>query len=98
MRFRRWLKACAAELREPCEKADRAASPFCLPVPTDHQLGVLGDAETAVVERPTDCLASQTQVAADSGRMAALLAQLDRVPDRADAFNPLEWDGAGLPK
>jgi antitoxin VapB len=30
--------------------------------------------------------------------MAALLAQLDRVPDRADAHDPLEWDGAGLPK
>jgi antitoxin VapB len=30
--------------------------------------------------------------------MAALLAQLDRVPDRADAHDPLEWDGSGLPK
>jgi antitoxin VapB len=30
--------------------------------------------------------------------MAALLAQLDRVPDRPDAFNPLEWDDQGLPK
>jgi antitoxin VapB len=30
--------------------------------------------------------------------MQALLAQLDRVPDRTDAFNPLEWDATGLPK
>jgi antitoxin VapB len=30
--------------------------------------------------------------------MAALLAQLDRVPDRPDAFDPLEWDAHGLPK
>jgi antitoxin VapB len=56
-----------------------------------------GLTKTAVVERAIDHLASQTQVAEDSGRMAALLAQLDRVPDRADAFDPLEWDRAGLP-
>jgi hypothetical protein len=30
--------------------------------------------------------------------MAALLAQLDGVLDRADAHDPLVWDGAGLPK
>jgi antitoxin VapB len=29
--------------------------------------------------------------------MAALLAQLDQIPDRADAFDPLAWDAAGLP-
>jgi antitoxin VapB len=29
--------------------------------------------------------------------MAALLAQLDRIPDRADAFDPLPWDPQGLP-
>jgi antitoxin VapB len=27
----------------------------------------------------------------------ALLAQLDRIPDRADAFDPLPWDEQGLP-
>jgi len=58
----------------------------------------IGLSKTAVVERAIDQLASQTQTAEDSGRMAALLAQLDRVPDRADAFDPLEWDSAGLPK
>lgn len=57
-----------------------------------------GLSKTAVVERAIDHLASQTQVTEESGRMAALLAQLDRVPDRADAFDPLEWDRAGLPK
>jgi hypothetical protein len=30
--------------------------------------------------------------------MAALLAQLDLIPDRSDAFDPLEWDALGLPK
>ena len=57
-----------------------------------------GLTKTAVVERAIDTLASQTQATAVPGRMAALLAQLDRVPDRADAYDPLEWDKAGLPK
>lgn len=26
----------------------------------------------------------------------ALLAQMDRMPDRSDAFEPLEWDEQGL--
>jgi antitoxin VapB len=57
-----------------------------------------GLTKTAVVERAIDTLASQTRAAAAPGQMAALLAQLDRVPDRADAHDPLQWDGAGLPK
>ena len=31
-------------------------------------------------------------------RMAALLAQLDRIPERVDAFDPVEWDEKGLPR
>jgi antitoxin VapB len=57
-----------------------------------------GLTKTAVVERAIDALASATRSAAVPGRMAALLAQLDRVPDRADAHDPPQWDGAGLPK
>ena len=57
-----------------------------------------GLSKTAVVEKAIDRLASETQGTADPGRMAALLAQLDRVPDRADAFEALEWDARGLPK
>ena len=57
-----------------------------------------GLTKTAVVERAIDTLASQTRAPAAPGQMAALLAQLDRVPDRADAHDPLLWDGAGLPK
>lgn len=30
-------------------------------------------------------------------RLAALLAQLDRIPDRPDAADPLPWDEHGLP-
>ncbi len=31
-------------------------------------------------------------------RFDALLAQLDRVPDRPDAVDPLAWDELGLPR
>ncbi len=31
-------------------------------------------------------------------RFAALLEQLDRVPDRPDAADPLAWDELGLPR
>jgi antitoxin VapB len=57
-----------------------------------------GLTKTAVVERAIDRLASESQASPDAGRMAALLDQLDRVPDRADAHDPLEWDADGLPK
>ena len=60
-----------------------------------------GLTKTALVERAVDRLAFETLGAGDHARsaapMAALLAQLDRVPDRADAFDPLEWDPQGLP-
>jgi prevent-host-death family protein len=30
-------------------------------------------------------------------RIDALLAKMDRIPERLDAFDPLEWDENGLP-
>ncbi|HEX4180789.1 MAG TPA: type II toxin-antitoxin system VapB family antitoxin [Caulobacteraceae bacterium] len=57
-----------------------------------------GLTKTAVVERAIDRLAGEMQGADNQGRMAALLAQLDRVPDRSDAIDPLEWDHLGLPR
>lgn len=58
-----------------------------------------GLSKTAVVERALDRLLGETMVKTDSDkRVAALLAQLDRVPDRADAFDPMDWDEQGLPK
>jgi len=61
-----------------------------------------GLTKTAVVERAIDRLASETQGGSDparnAARMAALLAQLDRVPERTDALDPLEWDDQGLPR
>ncbi len=59
---------------------------------------VTGLTKTAVVEKAIDRLASETHAAADPGRLTALLAQLDRVPDRGDAFDPLGWDAQGLPE
>jgi len=58
----------------------------------------LGLTKTAVVERAVDRLASELKAEAGADRLKALLEQLDRVPDRADAYNPLEWDDLGLPK
>lgn len=61
-----------------------------------------GLSKTAVVDRALDRLIDEigeTPGATDqTARMAALLAQLDRIPDRADASDPLEWDEHGLPK
>ena len=58
-----------------------------------------GLSKTAVVERALDRLIAETTGSADKGeRMLALLAQLDRIPERADATDPLQWDEHGLPK
>ncbi len=57
-----------------------------------------GLSKTAVVELALDRLISSSDAAPDqAGRMAALLAQLDRIPDRKDAVDPLAWDDQGLP-
>ena len=56
-----------------------------------------GLTKTALVERAVDRLAAELSVER-SDRIDALLAQFDRLPDRPDAFDPLEWDDAGLPK
>jgi len=60
-----------------------------------------GLSKTAVVERAVDRLLGETadrSPKAAHARLAALLAQLDRIPDRADASDPLQWDEHGLPK
>lgn len=58
-----------------------------------------GLSKTALVERAVDQLLRETDGPTLHGaRLTALLAQLDRIPDRADAFNPMEWDERGLPK
>jgi antitoxin VapB len=61
-----------------------------------------GLSKTALVERAVDRLLLETESPAkqdqQGARLAALLAQLDRIPDRSDATDPLAWDEHGLPK
>jgi antitoxin VapB len=58
-----------------------------------------GLSKTALVERAVDQMLIATEPAARQGaQLAALLAQLDRIPERSDAADPLAWDGHGLPK
>ena len=58
--------------------------------------------KTAAVEAAVDNLLAEAEASArqDSSerRVAALLAQLDRIPDSAVPFDPFEWDEHGLPK
>lgn len=58
-----------------------------------------GLTKTAAVERAVDRLLRETEGRLEPAeRLIALLMQLDRIPDRADGYNPLEWDDLGLPK
>lgn len=58
-----------------------------------------GLSKTAVVERAVDRMMGETMVKTGGDeRMAALLEQLDRIPDRTDAFDPMAWDEKGLPR
>ena len=64
---------------------------------------VTGLSKTAAVELAVDRLLRENAQARGGaegagGGMAALLAQFDQVPDRPDAFDPVEWDDQGLPR
>ena len=57
-----------------------------------------GLSKTAAVEQAVDrMLKDLAAPGAESARMAALLAQLDRIPDRPDATDPWPGDEHGLP-
>ena len=60
-----------------------------------------GLTKTAAVEQAVDAMLAMKSGGSVPGSMArfnAILAQLDRVPDRPDAPDPLEWDEHGLPR
>lgn len=60
-----------------------------------------GLTKTAAVEMAVDGMLANRQVTSEDdfeARAQAILAQMDRVPDRADAFEPIEWDEHGLPR
>jgi antitoxin VapB len=62
---------------------------------------VTGLTKTAAVENAVDRMLASRQDASDDdfeARAQAILAQLDRIPDRADAFEAVEWDEHGLPR
>jgi antitoxin VapB len=61
---------------------------------------VTGLSKTAAVELAVDTLMRETAQARGrmAGGMGALLQQFDQIPDRRDAFDPLEWDDQGLPR
>ena len=56
--------------------------------------------KTAAVENAVDRLLATTNMPALRNRreFTALLAQLDRIPDSPDAFDPMLWDDIGLPR
>ena len=63
----------------------------------------IGLTKTAAVERAVDQLLNETLGKANASLTAtvalnALLKQLDQVPDRPDAYEPLAWDEHGLQK
>ena len=57
-----------------------------------------GLSKTALVERAVDQLLLETElVSAPGPRFKSLLKQIDGIPDRVDATDPLRWDEHGLP-
>ena len=75
---------------------------FSVPASLEQVKRITPNPKTAAVEVAVDSLladagkpAAKTNVDA---RFAALLRQLDRIPDLPGASNPLEWDEHGLPK
>ena len=65
----------------------------------DELANATGLSKTAAVGRAVDRMLSELggdvrQV----DQLSALLAQLDRIPQRADAYDPLNWDEHGLPR
>ncbi|MDR1063599.1 MAG: type II toxin-antitoxin system VapB family antitoxin [Azoarcus sp.] len=54
--------------------------------------------KTAAVEQAVDRLLREAEgVVQPAASLVALLEQFDRLPDRADAHDPLNWDERGLP-
>jgi antitoxin VapB len=57
-----------------------------------------GLSKTALVERAVDQLQLEAErMTAPSPRFKSLLKQIDGIPDRVDAVDPLGWDQDGLP-
>jgi antitoxin VapB len=60
-----------------------------------------GQSRTVAVERAVDAMLATQAASEPAGawqRMDAILSQLDGLPDREDAIDPLAWDENGLPR
>ena len=65
----------------------------------DELAKATGLSKTEAVGRAVDRMLSELGGdARQADRLSALLAQLDRIPERADAYEPLNWDEHGLPR
>ena len=65
----------------------------------DELAKATGLSKTAAVGRAVDRMLSELGGdARQADRFSALFAQLDRIPQRADAYDPLNWDEHGLPR
>ncbi len=55
--------------------------------------------KSAAIEKAVDSMLREAkQPKPHKGTIERLLAQIDQIPDRKDAFNPVEYDELGLPK
>ena len=62
---------------------------------------VSGLSKTAAVEKAVDAMLAglpDSQPDDMRARFDAILAEFDKLPERPDAFDPLEWDEHGLPR
>ncbi|WP_085954723.1 type II toxin-antitoxin system prevent-host-death family antitoxin [Lamprocystis purpurea] len=67
----------------------------------DRALQLGNRAQTLPPAPPNEHLVSIDAAQADAegfGRLAALLAQIDLIPEREDAYDPVAWDEHGLPQ
>jgi antitoxin VapB len=60
-----------------------------------------GLSKTAAVEKAVDRMLAEQQVTGPDDvweQFDAILEQIDRLPERPDAFDPHDWDEIGLPR
>ena len=57
-----------------------------------------GLSKTAAVEMAVDRALQSGGSQSRAAMLAALLERFDQIPDRPDAYDPMEWDEHGLPR
>ncbi len=67
----------------------------------DRLTRLTGLGKTAAVEAAVDRMLAEAEADSETDPWKGIdriVAQIDRIPDRPDAFDPLEWDEAGRPR